>query len=199
MKRFLAFIATILLVFSMSSCFVPYNPQYSYTETETEKEPPYIYSIDMYNIELERLYGLNLEESFYIYVVPHSWSNTNDIDHEDISFYCSENDDGKFEIDFVTKCDDGSLKYKITAKESGNCEVYAKATYYSAKSKKFYLSIRDYKEYNIKYCYTDDMDYFHITSCEIYQKYGLDERYPTTFSRQKMRDMGLLPCKDCCG
>lgn len=198
-KIILAVVGSALLLYTVIICAICPIDNNDATQQETEKEPPYIYSIDMYNIELGRLYGLNLEESFYIYVVPHSWLNSNEIDHEDISFYCSENDDGKFEIDFVKKCDDGSLKYKFTAKGSGNCEVYAKATYYSTKSEKFYLSIRDYKEYNIEYCCTNEWDYFHVTSCKIYQEYGLDKRKPTAFSRQELLEMGLLPCKDCCG
>lgn len=168
-------------------------------QQETEKEPTYMISIDMYNVKLNQIYGLNLEESCYIYVVPNTWLGSNDIEPEEITI-CAVNDEGLVEIEFLQKCDDGSFKYKITAKQVGNCEVYAQATYYDyTKSDKFYLSIRDYKEYNIEYCYTDDWDYFHVTSCELYQKYGLDEKHSTSFSRQKMLDMGLLPCKDCCG
>ena len=202
MKKLPVFITTILLVFSMTSCFVPYNPQSGDTSAdtivETKEDEALIYLIELQNVISEQYYPLDVGETFYLYVKPYVLDNGHVLQNDDISLMSLHEGDA-IKVEFLMICENGAFLYKITTLKEGNCDLFAIDRYKRIESLRINLSIRDYKNMDIKYRITDIDNVFHKPHCEIYSKIDLHKRHVINLDRKTLRSRGYTPCEKCCG
>ena len=204
MKKISFFLCIMVLCTALSSCYIyyPNEPQETTEETTelktTEEERVLIYFIELQNVIADQYYPLDVGETFYLYVKPYFLDNGQVLKNDDVSLM-SLNDSDALDIKFIAICANGAYLFEITTLKEGNCDLFAIDQSKRMESQRIYLSIRDYKNMNIKYRITTIDNVFHKPHCEIYSKVNLHERVVIDLDRKTLRNKGYTPCEECCG
>lgn len=165
-----------------------------------EKMP--IYKISIENLDTESVYLADIGETFYLYVRPHYYS-MNDYSTsypEDISVIATT-DPNSLKIEFVEICPTGDFLYKITTLNQGYCNIVAMDCEGKHETDDIFIGVSDFSAITgrTRYVVTVNSNKFHLPSCDIVSRTNLDDRLRPALTRQELRDMGYVPCKDCCG
>lgn len=195
MKKIIFLFLSIMMVFSLSSCYVTVENQNNESTSENYRASVEVYYIDITNVDLPASYCLEVGETFYLHVKANGYGDP--VPQRDFVVY-ADGDSDCFNIQYVNE-ENGRYIYRVECVKEGAATIYAEATIGGEITQRLLIdsfSLNGLKDVSCDYHIQKSTRVYHNEGCEKLAFVPLDDR---EWIWSELNDAYYHPCEECIG